>query len=231
MYITSTQPYIPPQPPPPQKYKTEYKLTLKIQATTIPGLNVSILVADYTSPSTLTSLLQSHTVNIVISALSLFDVPSALAQQNLISAAISTSSVTRFLPSEYGIDYTLPSLSALHPAAAWFNAAAEQLRASRLEFTRVIFGQLSDHYGYPRLASHMKQFTYFFDFARKKAGIPGKDGAASATFLHSRDVARYTVALLDEEEGTWPEVSAFASDHLTWGEVLRMAEEVTGKLV
>ena len=188
--------------------------------------NELVLNADYSNSNALKKLLQEHSVDVVISALSLFDEESAKAQMVLISAAIESNIVKRFVPSEFGVDYTRPGLADAHPGARWFNDAADMLRESKLEFTRVIFGQLTDHYGYPHFQSYMKQFTYFLDFVNKKAAIPG-DGEASATFLCSVDVAKYIVALLNEKK--WPQFSAFASDRLTWNELVRLAERVTGK--
>lgn len=184
-----------------------------------------VLGADYNDLNALKKLLQEHGVEIVISTLSLFDEQSSKAQLNLITAAIESDSVEKFIPSEFGVDYTQPGVADAHPGAKWFNDAADMLRGSQLQYTRVIFGQLSDHYGYPHCPSHMKQFTYFMDFVNRKAGIPG-DGEAFATFLHSTDIAKYTVALLDEDK--WPEFSAFASDRLTWNELLVLAGKVTG---
>ncbi|KAF2452201.1 NAD(P)-binding protein [Karstenula rhodostoma CBS 690.94] len=205
------------------KYKV---LIFSRRASTIPKLKtVPVLHADYSNPAAMKKLLQEHSVDVVISALSLFDEDSAKAQMVLINAAIESGTVKRFVPSEFGVDYTQPGLADAHPGARWFNDAADMLRESKLEFTRVIFGQLTDHYGYPHCQSYMKQFTYFMDFVNRKAAVPG-DGEASATFLHSADVAKYTVALLDEDK--WPQFSAFASDRLTWNELVRLAEKVTG---
>lgn len=185
-----------------------------------------MLSADYNDLNSLTKILQEHNVDVVISALSLFDEESSKAQINLINAAIESGSVKRFMPSEFGVDYSLPGLADAHPGARWFNDAADSLAKSHLDYTRVIFGQLSDFYAYPHEQGHMKQFTYFVDFVNKEAAVPG-DGEASATFLHSTDIAKYTVALLGEDK--WPQFSAFASDRLTWNELVILAEKVTGK--
>jgi hypothetical protein len=74
----------------------------------------------------------------------------------------------------------------------------------------------------------MKHFTYFLYLKNKTAALPG-DGEAKATFLHSVDIAKYTAALLDEEK--WPETSAFASDQMSWTELVKMAERVMSQLI
>lgn len=72
----------------------------------------------------------------------------------------------------------------------------------------------------------MNPFSYAIDFHHRKAAIPG-DGKAKVAFLHSNDLARYIVAMLEQDR--WPEYSAFAGDRMSWGELLGVAEEVTGK--
>jgi nucleoside-diphosphate-sugar epimerase len=159
--------------------------------------------------------------------LALFTEESAKAQMNLIQAAIDSGSVKRFMPSEYGVNYSHPGVLEFHPAAKWWLDAADLLRSSHLDFTRVMFGWFSDYFGMPHCKSNMKPFKYALDFDNRKAALPG-DGKASVTFLHSTDVAKYIAALLDEEK-RWPEFSAFASDKLTWNKVVETAERVTGK--
>ncbi|KAF1947391.1 NAD(P)-binding protein [Clathrospora elynae] len=180
-------------------------LILTRKATTIPGLeSVTMLEANYADPVAITQLLQHHNVEVVISALALFTEESANARMHLIDAAIDSGTVTRFIPSEYGT-----------------------LRKSHLDFTRVIFGWLLDHYGFPHCKSHMKPFKFALDFDNRMAAIPG-DGEAHVTFLHSVDIAKYVVALLGEE-GRWPETSAFASDRMTWNELITLAEDIMGE--
>jgi hypothetical protein len=143
----------------------------------------------------------------------------------LIRAAIESTTVRKFIPSEYGIKYTKELLS-FHPAAQWWLDAAEALQNSHLQYTRIILGWTLDHYGIPRVPSNMKPFSYAIDFHHRRAAIPG-DGTASVAFLHSNDMAKYIAAML--EQNSWPEFSAFAGDRMSWGELLTLAEEVTGR--
>ncbi|RAR11857.1 NAD(P)-binding protein [Stemphylium lycopersici] len=196
--------------------------------TALPGLeSVPVIEADYNNVASMRELLKVHNIGVVISTLALFTEESAQAQMNLIQAAIDSGSVTRFIPSEYGINYSHPGLLEFHPTAKWWLDAADLLRESRLDFTRIIFGWLSDYFGMPHAKSNMKPFKYALDFDNRKAAIPG-DGMAPVTFLHSTDVAKYIAALL-EEEAQWPEISAFASDKLTWNGLVELAEKVTGQ--
>jgi nucleoside-diphosphate-sugar epimerase len=184
-----------------------------------------VLAADYSNKESVTKLLEEHNVEIVISALGLFSDESAQAQMNLIHAAIETTTVKKFIPSEYGIKYTEELLS-FHPAAQWWLDAANALRNSHLQFTRIILGWTLDHYGIPGVPSNMKPFSYAIDFHHRRAAIPG-NGTVPVAFLHSNDLAKYIAAMLEQDR--WPEHSAFAGDRMTWGELLALAEEVTGK--
>ncbi|CAN9293890.1 unnamed protein product [Alternaria alternata] len=187
-------------------------LILSRKANKIPGLeSVRVIEADYEDVASVKESLKKHNVDVVISALALFTEESAKAQMNLIQAAIDSGSVKRFMPSEYGVNYSHPGVLEFHPAAKWWLDAADLLRSSHLDFTRVMFGWFSDYFGMPHC----------------KTALPG-DGKASVTFLHSTDVAKYIAALLDEEK-RWPEFSAFASDKLTWNKVVETAERVTGE--
>ncbi|RYN40107.1 hypothetical protein AA0113_g377 [Alternaria arborescens] len=203
-------------------------LILSRKANKIPGLeSVRVIEADYEDVASIKQSLQKHNVEVVISALALFTEESAKAQMNLIQAAIDSGSVKRFMPSEYGVNYSHPGVLDFHPAAKWWLDAADLLRSSHLDFTRVMFGWFSDYFGMPHCKSNMKPFKYALDFDNRKAALPG-DGEASVTFLHSTDVAKYIAALLNEEK-RWPEFSAFASDKLTWNKVVEIAERVTGE--
>lgn len=75
----------------------------------------------------------------------------------------------------------------------------------------------------------MKPFRHVLDFERRRAIVPG-EGREMVSFLHTRDLGRY-VAELIEVEGEWPEVSAFVGGRMSWGEVVAVAERVTGELL
>lgn len=189
--------------------------------------NVPVLEANYSDPSAVKKLLQEHNIEIIVSALALFTEEAAQSQLDLIRAAIDSGTVTRFVPSEYGINYSHPGLLDFHPHAKWWLDAADLLRGSQLDFTRLIFGWLSDHYGYPKCKSHMNPFKFAVDFENRVAALPG-DGNVPVTFLHSIDIAKYVAALIDDEK-KWPETSAFASDKMSWNELVKLSEDIMGK--
>ena len=74
----------------------------------------------------------------------------------------------------------------------------------------------------------MKPFRHVLDFVNRKAIVPG-DGTQKVSFLHSRDLSRYVAAIVEDERGEWPEVSAFVAGVMSWGEMVEVAERVTGK--
>ncbi|KAK7193364.1 hypothetical protein DPSP01_010975 [Paraphaeosphaeria sporulosa] len=200
-------------------------LSRKSSTLEVDSASISTIATDYTSIPSMISTLQEHKIDVVISALILSSPENSQAQLNLITAATQSGTVTSFLPSEYGIHYTPETLS-FHPAARYWLDAAAALRASALRFTRVVFGWTLDHYGIPRVHSYMKPFKYVLDFDARRAAVPG-DGTQKVSFLHTTDLARYVAALL-EDEGEWPEVSAFVGGVASWGEFVRIAERVTG---
>jgi len=206
------------------RQKKHEVVVLSRKASTVPELSIPVLAADYTNTAGMTNLLKEHNIDIVISALGLFSEDSAQAQLNLINAAIAAGTVKKFIPSEYGIKYTEEMLS-FHPAAQWWLDAADALRNSHLQSTRIILGWTLDHYGLPKVPSNMKPFSYAITFYHRRAAIPG-DGTAPVAFLHSSDLAKYIAAML--EQNNWPEFSPFAGDKMSWGELLALAEEVTG---
>jgi nucleoside-diphosphate-sugar epimerase len=197
-----------------------------LKASIIQNLGIPILAVNYNDTTSIKKLLQEHDVKTIISTLGIFSEESAQAQINLIQAAIASATVEKFIPSEYGIKYTKDLLS-FHPAAKWWLDAADVLQKSQLQYTRIILGWTLDHYGIPGVPSNMKPFSYAIDFHHRRAAIPG-DGTAPVAFLHSNDLAKYIAAMLEQER--WPEFSAFAGDRMSWGELLTLAEEVTGRL-
>jgi len=195
------------------------------QASTISDLGIPALAIDYANTAGITEVLRKHNIDTVISALGLFSEDSAQAQLNLINAAIASKTVKTFIPSEFGIKYTKEILS-FHPAAQWWINAADALRKSHLRFTRIIIGWALDYYGFPGVPSNMHPFSYAIDFHNRRAAIPG-DGTTPVAFLHSNDLAKYIAAMLDQN--SWPEHSAFAGDRMSWRELLKLGEEITGK--
>lgn len=63
------------------------------------------VIVDYSSTAALADTLRTYAIHTVISALSISDKASGVAQLRLIEAASQSKCVQRFLPSEFGADY------------------------------------------------------------------------------------------------------------------------------
>ncbi|KAI4948172.1 hypothetical protein J4E91_006166 [Alternaria rosae] len=200
---------------------------LSRKASKLSGLeSVPVLETNYDDVASMKDLIKKHNIEIVISALRLFDKAGADSQMNLIRAAIDAGNVKRFMPSEYGVNYSQPGILDVYPSAKWWLDAADLLRSSHIDFTRVFLGWYSDYFAMPHVKSNMKPFNYALDFKNRKAVLPG-DGNSAVSFMHSTDVAKYIVAMLDEQK-KWPELSPLATDSLTWKKAVEMAEKITG---
>ena len=136
------------------KQKKHKVIVLSRKASPIADTDVPVLAADYANVENLKKILEEEKVEVVISAIIMASEQASQCQLNLITAASQTSSVKRFMPSEYGVDYTEEMLS-FQPAAAWWLSAISLLRTTNLEFTRVIFGWVSDFLGTPHFPTNL----------------------------------------------------------------------------
>jgi hypothetical protein len=73
-----------------------------MSANLIPGISVPVIAVDYGDPEKLTTILDQHKVELVISTILLTSDESSQSQLNIINAASNSKSVKRFIPSEYG---------------------------------------------------------------------------------------------------------------------------------
>ena len=111
--------------------------------------NLQILPIDtYTNTTTLTTLLETHNIEVLISTIATL---STDTQSHLISACISSPTVRRFFPSEYGVDTSNPTKLATHlPLALLKHETVSQLRdastktQNRLTYSALITGALFD---------------------------------------------------------------------------------------
>lgn len=90
----------------------------------------------------------------------------------------------------------------------------------------MVNGIMLDYWTAPKIPSTMPPVTLVMDIPHKVAAIPG-DGNVTNTFTHTRDIAKFTAAMLDLDK--WDPVSYIVGDRVTWNEFLRLAEEATGE--
>ena len=147
------------------------------------------------------------------------------AQLNLISAASKSTVTKRFIPSEYGgkVD---AEIAKVDPFAKYWIEAAEALSKTSLQWTRLSIGFIMDYWGMPHIDSAMAPFKWAIDVENGVAAIPGT-GNELMTMTYSRDLAKFVVRLLEEEE--WPERSVIVGQDVTFNQLLKWAQEATGR--
>lgn len=83
-----------------------HKANISQQASTTFNPSVPVVEINYNDSNSMKQILDDHKVDVVISAIILSTSETSKAQLNLIAAASESSTVNRFIPSEYGIDNT-----------------------------------------------------------------------------------------------------------------------------
>ncbi|KAJ5877120.1 hypothetical protein N7455_000585 [Penicillium solitum] len=184
--------------------------------------NVQINYEDIPS---MARVLERHNIHTIISAIGLVSDETSQSQLNLIEAAEKSESTKRFIPSEYSFIQTTELLP-IDPSIQYWLDAADRLKASGLQYTRVIPGFFMDYWGMPHVQTHLQPFTFGIDISSGTAAIPG-DGNNVICMTYTYDMATYLVKALDLDE--WPEFTVIVGDEVTYNQVLGMAEEFTGK--
>ncbi|KAF4762481.1 hypothetical protein HAV15_007231 [Penicillium sp. str.  len=184
--------------------------------------NVQINYEDIPS---MARVLERHNIHTIISAIGLVSDETSQSQLNLIEAAEKSESTKRFIPSEYSFIQTTELLP-IDPSIQYWLDAADRLKASGLQYTRVIPGFFMDYWGMPHVQTHLQPFTFGIDISSGTAAIPG-DGNNVICMTYTYDMATCLVKALDLDE--WPEFTVIVGDEVTYNQVLGMAEEFTGK--
>lgn len=117
------------------------------------------------------------------------------------------------------------SLLSIDPSIKYWLAAAELLKSTTLQFTRVIPGFFMDYWGMPAVRTNLQPFTFGIDISSCQAAIPG-DGNDVICMTYTYDMAAFIVRLLDEED--WPEFSVIVGSQTTYNQLLQLAEELRG---
>ncbi|KAE8345047.1 hypothetical protein BDV24DRAFT_4255 [Aspergillus arachidicola] len=179
----------------------------------------------YNDATALARTLDQHEVHTIISAIGIVSDETSQSQLTLINAAAQSSATKRFIPSEYSFIQTEDLLS-IDPSIKYWLAAAELLKKTTLQFTRIIPGFFMDYWGMPAVRTNLQPFTFGIDIASCQAAIPG-DGNDVICMTYTYDMAAFIVRLLDEED--WPEFSVIVGSQTTYNQLLQLAEELRGK--
>ncbi|KAJ9616966.1 hypothetical protein H2200_000686 [Cladophialophora chaetospira] len=180
----------------------------------------SFLAVDYANVDATAQLLAEHKVHTIISTIQGLHPTASDSQVSLIRAAGQSSSVKRIIAGGFG---ALPAASG--PTTAFQVAADEELRKTKLEWTRFVVGFFLDYYAVPKIKTHMPPLCFAVDMDGRKAAIPGT-GNEIIAFTYSFDVAKFVAAALDLE--TWPETTYCYGEKTTFNEFVKLAEQLTG---
>ncbi|KAL6401342.1 hypothetical protein AUP68_15211 [Ilyonectria robusta] len=188
---------------------------------------VTVLVVDYSSPDNIADVLKDNVIDTMVSCLTMNTEKDSHAQLNLIEGAVKSTTVRRFAPSEFGIDYMVASKANYpFPSAEYKVAAINKLRdVPTMEYTRFINGTFMDYFGPPQARTRLNVISLVVDHENRKAAVPG-DGNNPVVLTHSTDVARFVAASLDLVE--WPEASVIRGDRLTLNALVAFAESAKG---
>ncbi|UPK95236.1 hypothetical protein LCI18_006171 [Fusarium solani-melongenae] len=198
-------------------------LCRKTPATAISGTEYA--ETDYDDIEGTAKMLDNNKVDTVISALTIAG-PSAHAQLNLIAAADKSSTVYRFIPSEYAGYVPKGDEAALNnPMTSPLVHAAEALDKSGLKYTRIAIGMFMDYMGLPHIPSHLRNFPWAFDFPSRRAVVSGT-GNELLTMTYSKDLARFVARLVEEDE--WAEWTFISGSDVTQNQIVAIAEKAIG---
>ncbi len=106
-------------------------------------------------------------------------------------------------------------------------ATIDKLKTTSLEYTRFINGTFLDYFGYPHSPTYLQMLAIALDSENSVAAIPG-DGEAKVAFTYSKDIGDFVAGALDLP--VWPEASFMSGDNISINEMLKIAENATGKI-
>jgi len=184
---------------------------------------VSVRIVDYTSHENLTKRLED--VHTVISCIWSFGPELATSQLALLKAA-QGAGVKRFVPSDWATD-RYDAISAYASKGTVWDA----VKASGLEYTRFVNGIWMNLWG-PGAPRNEKEALagysgppFLIDLKARTATIPG-NGSQKVVFTNMRDIGTFVAASLDLPR--WEPESRIVGDKLSYGEVVTLAERITG---
>ncbi|RFU28645.1 hypothetical protein B7463_g7672, partial [Scytalidium lignicola] len=183
--------------------------------------DTSFLVVDYDDVDGTAKLLASNNVHTVISAIQVTSPAASASECNLVQAAAKSTTVQRFVASDWGVHHT-----EISPLYAVREATLAELRKTNFEWTRFVNGFFLDYYGFPYLKSYLQlPASFVLDIEHKVAAIPGT-GNEPMSLIYTIDLAKFVVASLDVQN--WEETTYCYSDSTTWNEFLKLIEEARG---
>ena len=185
-----------------------------------------IIRTDYSEDSLVEQLTANH-VNVVICAFSMDSDSACAAELRLIRAAERSPCVTRFIPSEFNVEYDVGDDVLPYPEKIFHLTARRELaKTSTLEYTYIYSGMFMDYFGMPGVASSLRPLCFCIDPASGQAVLPG-DGEGRVSLTFTTDAARYLVLGLGLDK--WPRIMTTATATVSLNELVRLYEKTLGK--
>ncbi|KAF5661914.1 isoflavone reductase like IRL [Fusarium heterosporum] len=185
-------------------------------------LGAPIIAVDSQDVDGLTQLFEKHNVHTVISTIGT-NGPTP-PEIGMIRAAEAAQPTKRFITSDWGLPHTEEHASRANSANNKLRAQ-EELQKTNLEWTSIHHGFFLDFWGSSATKSYMHTTATFIDIAHRTAAIPGS-GDVPVVYTYSRDVARFVSAFLDLDK--WEKSTFIIGDKVTFKELVKIAEDVTG---
>ncbi|EGD97142.1 hypothetical protein TESG_04556 [Trichophyton tonsurans CBS 112818] len=187
-------------------------------------------VVDYDSVEEMRDVLKENNVEVVVSALLLSDESVAKSQINLIRAAAESGTVTKFIPSEYYIDFHSPIPGSDLFTNFQIEAEEELMRHPQLTWTLIRVGIFLDHLTMPfnPKPTYITPYWVFVDIEHEECVFPG-DGSQPLVLTHSTDLAAYIECLVGLPANEWPRESLVASNKLQVKDLQDLIKKNTGR--
>ncbi|KAH0593832.1 hypothetical protein MHUMG1_08584 [Metarhizium humberi] len=206
------------------KYEV-YVMSRELPKTVVPSRSpplTTVIETDYSSVDKLAKVLESYNIQTVICAFSL-DFPAASDSQiNLIRASEMASTVNRFIPSEFNVDYDLPDEVLPYPHKKFHTSARRELEKTNLEFSYIYAGMFMDYFAMPNLETSLREVCFIVDPTNGVANVPG-DGESRMAMSLAQDAARYTALALELD--AWPRVMTTAASCISINQLITLFEE------
>ncbi|KAK7428036.1 hypothetical protein QQZ08_005468 [Neonectria magnoliae] len=185
-----------------------------------------LIQTDYSSESEVAQLLEKHNVHTVICTFALDFQAASDSQVSLIRAADQASTVKRFIPSEFNVDYDLGDDVLPYQDKRFHAAGRRVLEKTELEFAYIYPGMFLDYFGMPNITTHLRELFVVIDPPNGVAYVPG-DGEAKLAMSFTKDVAKYTALALELEK--WPRVMTTVSSTMTLNDIIALTEKNLGR--
>lgn len=193
-----------------------------IQDQSLQSPDTAMVDVDYSNEDGLVDVLNDIKIEVLICTFSLHNQDTSDSQVNLVRAADKSTSVKRFIPSEFNVDYDLGDDYLYYEDKRFHRQTRRALEASStLEFTYVYTGMLMDYFAYPDADPNVRELGIFIDPIHRKALLPG-DGNAKMSMTLSTDVAHYLALALDME--SWPRVLSTVASTLILNDLVQVVE-------